>query len=270
VQLLRPLDRQHAAGGNLVEAEISDLARIVESIQIDVIQRQPAAAVFLHQRERRAADLFARNAEALGQPLHERGLAGTEIAVQQHDVPSRQLVGEFAAGSNGVGFPGARHRSHSRMVPPYTERMRTRVLAFTLLLAAASAAPSAQTPPAAASSLVERVEDTGFIQIQAPSFASLDARQQTLAYWLTQASIAIDPIIYDQLSQYGLREKRLLEGIVGHSGGIQPGPLQKIRRFALLFWANRGNHNEITGEKFLPTFTAAELESAALAAQKDG
>ena len=156
------------------------------------------------------------------------------------------------------------------MVPPYTERMRTRVLAFTLLLAATSAAPSAQTPPAAASSLVERVEDTGFIQIQAPSFASLDARQQTLAYWLTQASIAIDPIIYDQLSQYGLREKRLLEGIVGHSGGIQPGPLQKIRRFALLFWANRGNHNEITAEKFLPTFTAAELESAALAAQKDG
>jgi dipeptidyl-peptidase III len=149
--------------------------------------------------------------------------------------------------------------------------MSTRYYILALALAgAAIAAPSAQTPPAAASSLVERVEDTGFIQIQAPSFASLDPRQQTLAYWLTQASIAIDPIIYDQLSQYGLREKRLLEAIVGHAGGIQPGPLQKIRRFALLFWANRGNHNEITGEKFLPTFTAAELDAAALAAQKSG
>ena len=49
------------------------------------------------------------------------------------------------------------------------------------------------------SPLVETVADTGFIQIQAPSFAQLTPKQKELAYWLTQASIAIDPIIYDQL-----------------------------------------------------------------------
>jgi dipeptidyl-peptidase-3 len=148
--------------------------------------------------------------------------------------------------------------------------MRTRYLGLFLLLACAGTALStAQTSPPA-SSLVERVENTGFIQIEAPSFAALDARQQQLAYWLTQASIAIDPIIYDQLSQYGLREKRLLEGIMRHSDGVAPAALAKIRRFALLFWANRGNHNETTGAKFLPAFTAGELESAALAAQKNG
>ncbi|HMF94232.1 MAG TPA: hypothetical protein VKE96_08065 [Vicinamibacterales bacterium] len=142
--------------------------------------------------------------------------------------------------------------------------------AITLLVAgAAIAALCAQTPPAS-SSMVERVEDTGFIQIQAPSFGALDSRQQQLAYWLTQASIAIDPIVYDQLSQYGLRGKRLLEGIIGHPAGVAPATLAKIRRFALLFWANRGNHNEITGVKFVPTFTAAELEAVALAAQKNG
>ena len=43
---------------------------------------------------------------------------------------------------------------------------------------------------------------------------SSTSRQQALAYWLTQASIAIDPIIYDQLSRFGLRQKRLLEEIV--------------------------------------------------------
>jgi len=130
-------------------------------------------------------------------------------------------------------------------------------------------APAAQ-PSAPASSLVERVENTGFLQIEAPSFDTLDARQQQLAYWLTQASIATDPIIYDQLSQYGVRQKRLLEGIIGHPSGIGAASLQKIRRFALLFWANRGNHNETTGAKFLPSFTAAELETASLAAQKNG
>ena len=112
--------------------------------------------------------------------------------------------------------------------------------------------------------LVERVGDTGFIQLEADSFSRLDARQQALAYWLTQASIAIDPIIYDQLSQYGLREKRLLEGIVAIEAPAG------IRSFALLFWANRGNHNETTAQKFLPAFTFEELQRAAHTAQDRG
>src|SRR5437764_10937943 len=108
-------------------------------------------------------------------------------------------------------------------------------------------------PPAVQSPLVERVGDTGFIQLRAESFEKLDARQQALAYWLTQASIAIDPIVYDQLSQYAIREKRLLEEIMGHASGIPDASLARIRQFALLFWANRGNHNENTPQKFLPT-----------------
>src|SRR5437773_6688765 len=99
----------------------------------------------------------------------------------------------------------------------------------------------AQAPPPN-NPLVERVGDTGFIQIQAESFKALDAKQQALAYWLTQASIAIDPIIYDQLSQYGVREKRLLEEVMGRASGIPQPALDKIRQYALLFWANRGNH----------------------------
>src|SRR5919201_4702976 len=115
-----------------------------------------------------------------------------------------------------------------------------------------------------ANPLVERVGDTGFIQLEAESFSQLDARQQALAYWLTQASIAIDPIIYDQLSQYGIREKRLLEGIVAEQAPAS------IRSFALLFWANRGNHNETTGQKFLPSFTFEDLQQAARAAHDRG
>jgi dipeptidyl-peptidase-3 len=118
--------------------------------------------------------------------------------------------------------------------------------------------------------LVERVGDTGFLQLEADSFRQLDARQQALAYWLTQASIAIDPIIYDQLSLYGLREKRLLEEIVSHPDGISAAVFEKIRRYALLFWANRGNHNENTSRKFLPTFTADELRQAAMKARANG
>lgn len=118
--------------------------------------------------------------------------------------------------------------------------------------------------------LAERVGDTAFVQLHAPSFQALSPRQQALAYWLTQASIAIDPIIYDQLSAYGLRQKRLLEEISAHPKGIDPAAIAKIAEFAKLFWASRGNHNELTSQKFLPSFTFEQLEKAALIAQQNG
>src|SRR5207247_8625486 len=102
----------------------------------------------------------------------------------------------------------------------------------------------AQSPPPSTSSIVERVGDTGFIQLQADSFRALEPRGQALAYWLTQASIAIDPIVDAQLSPYGLRQKRLLEEIVARPAGIAPAIFQKVRAYALVYWANRGNHNE--------------------------
>jgi len=118
--------------------------------------------------------------------------------------------------------------------------------------------------------LVERVGDTGFVRVDVESFPSLDARQQQLAFWLTQASIAVDPIAYAQFSRFGLRQKRLLEGIVVHANGTDATGYDKIAEFTKLFWANRGNHNERTSQKFLPSFPFEDLQRAALAAQKNG
>jgi dipeptidyl-peptidase-3 len=120
--------------------------------------------------------------------------------------------------------------------------------------------------PAAESPLVERVDKTAFIQIEANSFRSLTPRQQALAYWLTQASIAIDPIIYDQMSRFGLRQKETLEAVVAAQGKVDPQTYSQVLAFTKLFWANKGNHHEQTGQKFLPQFTAASLQSALLAA----
>jgi dipeptidyl-peptidase-3 len=57
---------------------------------------------------------------------------------------------------------------------------------------------------------------------------------------------------------------------VAHPKGIDPAALAKIAEFAKLFWANRGNHNDLTSQKFLPAFTFEELEKAALRAQQNG
>lgn len=112
------------------------------------------------------------------------------------------------------------------------------------------------------SALVDRVGSTGFVQLEAESFKSLNLQEQTLAYWLTRASIAIDPINYDQNSVWGLRQKQLLEGVLRNPQGVPPPVLRKITDFTKLFWANRGNHNEMTAQKFLPAFTYEELKAA--------
>ncbi len=114
---------------------------------------------------------------------------------------------------------------------------------------------------------VDRVGSTGFVQLEADSFHHLTPRQQALAYWLSQASIAINPIIYDQVSRFGLRQKRVLELIVAHpNGDTDRAAYAKILAFTKLFWANRGNHNDTTAQKFLPEFTFEELRAAGLAA----
>ena len=113
---------------------------------------------------------------------------------------------------------------------------------------------------------VDRVGTTGFVQLEAESFRNLSLKEQALAYWLSQASIAIDPINYDQNSIWGLRQKRLLEGIIRREGVVR----LKITAFTKLFWANRGNHNEMTAQKFLPEFTFEELKTAATAALHSG
>ena len=148
-----------------------------------------------------------------------------------------------------------------------------RKLVLIIYLICPSSAMVAQTKrpqPTSQSALVDRVGDTGFVQVKAESFRALTPHQQELAYWLSQAAIAIDPIIYDQLSAYALREKRLLEEIVAHRQGVDPQVMKKVTDYAKLFWANRGNHNDLTAQKFVPTFTFDDLKQAALTAQKNG
>jgi len=117
-----------------------------------------------------------------------------------------------------------------------------------------------------ARALVDRVGSTGFVQIEAESFKKLTPRQQTLAYWLSQAAIAIDPINYDQNSAFGLRQKRLLEAILH----LPPDGRQQFANFTKLFWSNRGNHQEMTAQKIVPEFNFDALKAAASAALAAG
>ena len=129
-----------------------------------------------------------------------------------------------------------------------------------------AAQPSQQSQP----SLVARVGDTGFIQLTAESFNSLSLNQKLDAYWLYMACVAVHPIVYDQNSVYGLREKHLLESILTNSYGIDPTVLQKITDYTMLFWGNQGNHYSFNSHKFVPAFTREELKAAITQALRNG
>lgn len=144
------------------------------------------------------------------------------------------------------------------------------VIATGFVPAALAQKPGRAKAMPARTSLVERIGTTGILQLEAESFRSLSTRQKILAYHLSQASIAIDPIIYDQLSRFGLRQKRILEAVVSHPRGLRPTVLKNITDYTKLFWANTGNRNSYTAQKFLPEFTYAELEWAGLQAIRNG
>ena len=137
-------------------------------------------------------------------------------------------------------------------------------------LAACLVASSLVAQQPDSSSLVDRAGTFGFIQVEADGFRQLTPKQQALAYWLSQAAIAVDPINYDQNSRFGLRQKRILEGIVAHPQNIDRAVLDKIVAFTKIFWANRGNHNYLTAQKILPEFTFEQFRTAASQAAKNG
>ncbi len=111
--------------------------------------------------------------------------------------------------------------------------------------------------------LVGQAGPFAIVQVYADGFDQLTPQQRVLAYYLSQAGIAGDPIYYDQISPYGLELKQLLEGIWTHPSGIESVTLKKIQDYTQLVWIQHGNYSLDSSQKFLPEFSPAELHDAA-------
>ena len=85
----------------IVEREIAHFGGR-ETIEVHVLQREPWAPIFLHDRKGGGADLARLDAEAFGETAHEGGLARAEIAVEQHGCPWREAWRQGASGGDGL------------------------------------------------------------------------------------------------------------------------------------------------------------------------
>jgi dipeptidyl-peptidase III len=118
--------------------------------------------------------------------------------------------------------------------------------------------------------LLERVEDAAVVQLYADGFDELALREKTLVYHLYQAAIAGRDIYYDQRYEHNLEMRDILEEIVTHAAGVDPGVLEAIWRYTKLFWINTGPYNNLTARKFVLKTTAADLAAAAARAALNG
>ena len=99
----------------------------------------------------------------------------------------------------------------------------------------------------------------------------LDAEQKALAYWLTQASIAIDPIIYDQLSRFGLRRSGCSKAIVAHPPRASRRDVREDPRVHdAVLGQPRQPQRDHGAEVSADVHASTELQDAALKAQANG
>jgi len=150
-----------------------------------------------------------------------------------------------------------------------------------LLVAVLAAAPQGQpaesanksAPTSAQSFLKARIGNHAYAQIFAPGVAGLSPEDKRVAWYLTLAAHAGEDIGYDQLGWKLVGVKRLLECVYlyGLEGAGGPGLFDKrLKSYLTRFYGDTGNHDQVTGLKFVPEFTAGELEAASVRAFRAG
>src|SRR5579864_9576908 len=100
-EAISPLDHDGALLGQLVQSQVGQLFWIFNSVEVDVSHLH-ATRIDAHQLKRRAGHPGRRPC-ALRHAAHERGLAGSELAAQQHDVAGPETFAETPAGELGLG-----------------------------------------------------------------------------------------------------------------------------------------------------------------------
>ena len=118
--------------------------------------------------------------------------------------------------------------------------------------------------------LLERVDDTGVIQLYADGFDGLELRDKILCYHLANAAIAGRDIFIDQKFAYSLAIRNLLEELYMHRAGM-PGQIAgEIERYTKLFWLNNGIHDHLTTKKRLLNLSLGDYRTALAAAASAG
>lgn len=108
--------------------------------------------------------------------------------------------------------------------------------------------------------ILDSFDDIRVLRYEVPGFASLPLNEKILIYYLAQASVAGQDIIYDQNFKYNLEIRDLLQKIVAeYKGDRTTSEWKSLERFAKRVWFSNGIHHHYSGAKFTPDFSAEYL-----------
>lgn len=95
-ELLSPLDQQNALRRHeIVKGQRIKFALRVDTVEIDVVERDRRAAIFVDERKRRAGDVICLcRLKAFGNAFDHGGLPCSQVAAQQHDGTGLKFSGK--------------------------------------------------------------------------------------------------------------------------------------------------------------------------------
>lgn len=110
-------------------------------------------------------------------------------------------------------------------------------------------------------SLLELVDGTAVLRLEVTGFDQLETKERVYAYWLAQAALAGDDIVWEQRGPHNLAVKELVEQVLLAVKDGSAEELEALRTYAKRVWINKGVYDAISYRKFVPVFAPAQLES---------
>ncbi|MDO4707208.1 MAG: peptidase M49 [Porphyromonadaceae bacterium] len=119
-------------------------------------------------------------------------------------------------------------------------------------------------------SSVCRFADIEILRYEIDGFEALSPSQRLLVYHLSEAALCGRDIIFDQNGRYGLRLRRLFEGIYQHYRGDRTvSQWAAVEVYLYRLWFSSGIHHHYGNEKFEPAFDKDYLQQCVWQVQQD-
>ena len=111
----------------------------------------------------------------------------------------------------------------------------------------------------------EKFADIQMLRYKVDGFEQLDLKQQTLIYYLSEASLAGRDILFDQNGRYNLRIRRMLETVyTDYKGDRETEDFKNIVTYLKRVWFSNGIHHHYGCEKFEADFSQEFFRQALL------
>src|SRR5262245_18213941 len=166
-----------------------------------------------------------------------------------------------------------RRRATGKPAPGAMGAIAPAVLVLALALAGCRGRASragVSTAAAPARAILETIGDVAIVPPAATGFERLAPAERAMAYYLARATLAGRDLACDDGGAANLEIRDLLEEILTHPRSLDPAFRDLLLEYLKRFWIDNGNHDRVTGAKFVPAFSYEALRAGARAAQNEG